>query len=67
MLIGNIPHFGGIFDLELLNSNLNELKLKSSDSNFWDDNLRASAILKKFLELKKKLKLGMELMISKMI
>ena len=44
----------GIFDLDLLNSNLN-LKLKTSDSNFWDDNLRASAILKKISRIEKEI------------
>ena len=55
MLIGNMPHLGGIFDLDLLNSNLNELKLKTSDSNFWKDNLRASTILKKISRIEKEI------------
>ena len=55
MLIGNMPHLGGIFDLDLLNSNLNELKLKTSDSNFWNDNLKASAILKQISRIEKEI------------
>ena len=50
-----MPPLGGIFDLDLLNSNLNELKLKTSGLNFWDDNLRASAILKKISRIEKEI------------
>ncbi|MFL2994029.1 MAG: peptide chain release factor 2 [Candidatus Neomarinimicrobiota bacterium] len=46
---------GGIFDLESLNVNLNNLKSKTSSPTFWDDNLKASAVLKKISRIEKEI------------
>ena len=55
LLIKNILLSGGIFDLESLSINLNNLKSKTSIPNFWDDNLKASAILKKISRIEKEI------------
>ena len=54
-LTKNIILLGGIFDLESLNINLNNLKSKTSVPNFWDDNIKASAILKKISRIEKEI------------
>ena len=54
-LIKNILLSGGIFDLESLNINLNNLKSKTSSPTFWDDNLKASAVLKKISRIEKEI------------
>ena len=54
-LIKNILLSGGIFDLESLNVSLNNLKSKTSNPNFWDDNLKASAVLKKISRIEKEI------------
>ena len=48
---------GGIFDFELLKNSLDKLRLKSSDSNFWDNNKKASIILKKISQYERELEL----------
>lgn len=48
---------GGIFDFDYLNKSLDTLRLKSSDSNFWLDNKKASIILKKISQYERELEL----------
>jgi len=48
---------GGIFDFDLLNNSLDKLRLKSSDPNFWNDNKKASIILKKISQYERELEL----------
>jgi len=48
---------GGIFDFDLLNKSLDKLRLKSSDPNFWNDNKKASIILKKISQYERELEL----------
>ena len=48
---------GGIFDFESLNESLDKLRLKSSGSNFWNDNKKATLILKKISQYEREIEL----------
>ena len=56
-LIKNILFFGGIFDIDELNKQLENLKEKTTDPIFWSDNKKASAILKNISSIEKEIKL----------
>ncbi len=49
--------FGGIFDIALLNKQLINLKEKSTDPDFWNDNKKASAILRNISRIEKEINL----------
>ena len=48
---------GGIFDFNSLNDSLNKLRKKSSSSDFWNNNKKASFILKQISRYERELKL----------
>ena len=48
-------NYGGIFDLDSLETSLSKLQEKSSDSNFWNNSNRASSILKKISRIEKEI------------
>ena len=56
-LVKNILFLGGIFDIDTLNKQLDNLKEKTTDPIFWSDNKKASAILKKISRIEKEIKL----------
>ncbi len=51
----NILLFGGIFDIALLNNQLNKLKEESTHPDFWNDNKRASAVLRNISRIEKEI------------
>ena len=59
--VKNTPFLGGIFDIDELNKNLNELKEKTTDPIFWDDNKRASVVLKNISRIEKEINLWNEI------
>jgi len=56
-LVKSTPSLGGIFDIDLLNKKLNILKEKTTDPIFWNDNKKASAVLKNISRIEKEIKL----------
>jgi len=56
-LIKSTLFLGGIFDIDVLNKNLNSLKEKTSDLTFWSNNKKASAVLKNISRIEKEIKL----------
>ena len=57
MLVKSFLNCGGTFDLSTKESLLNEMRLESAKSNFWNDNALASSTLKKISILEKEIKL----------
>ena len=55
MLVKNILFLGGIFDIASLNKQLNDLKEKSTHPDFWNDNKKASAILRNVSRIEKEI------------
>ena len=56
-LIKSTLFLGGIFDIDVLNKKLNSLKEKTTDSIFWSNNKKASAVLKNISRIEKEIKL----------
>jgi peptide chain release factor 2 len=56
-LVKSTPFLGGIFDINVLNKKLNNLKEKTTNQIFWNDNKKASAVLKNISRIEKEIKL----------
>ena len=56
-LIKSTLPLGGIFDINVLNKKLNNLKEKTSDPTFWSNNKKASTVLKNISRIEKEIKL----------
>jgi len=56
-LIKSTLSLGGIFDIDVLKNKLNSLKEKTSNSTFWSNNKKASAVLKNISRIEKEIKL----------
>ena len=61
MLNRKVEKLGGIFDFDSWLKELKELKQKSADPEFWNDNQSASNILKKISRIEKKIALWEDL------
>ena len=53
----NILFLGGIFDIPLLNKQLKKLKEKSTHPEFWNNNKKASAVLKNVSRIEKEIRI----------
>ena len=56
-LVKSTLFLGGIFDINVLNKKLNNLKEKTTNQIFWNDNKKASAVLKNISRIEKEIKL----------